>query len=59
MLKTYGFRLACIATLATGVCAGVRARNTLKVCGSAKRGLWDTAISDIGPGAPVFSRSKA
>ena len=53
MLKTT-LRLACIATLALA-CAPAFGQDTLKVA-VGQRGLWDTAISDIGQRAGIFKK---
>ena len=53
MIKTT-LRLACIATLALA-CAPAFGQDTLKVA-VGQRGLWDTAISDIGQRAGIFKK---
>jgi NitT/TauT family transport system substrate-binding protein len=53
MLKTT-VRLACIATLALA-CAPAFGQDTLKVA-VGQRGLWDTAISDVGQRAGIFKK---
>src|SRR4029077_17023866 len=53
MIKTT-LRLACIATLALA-CAPAFGQDTLKVA-VGQRGLWDTAISDVGQRAGIFKK---
>jgi NitT/TauT family transport system substrate-binding protein len=53
---TTTLRLACIAALAL-VCAPAFGQDTLKVA-VGQRGLWDTAISDIGQRAGIFQEAR-